>query len=58
MYINRTLLLLLGIAFIFYPSIEEWLAGGNFPWYRIYQFWLLVVLAVYWNQRSRYTDEL
>ena len=58
MYISRALLLLFGIAFIFYPSIEEWLFTGDAAWYRPYLIWLLVVIAAYWNQRSRYPDEL
>ena len=58
MYINRALLLMLGIAFIFYPSIEEWLLSGSVVWHRPYQFWLLIVVAAYWNQRTRDPDEL
>jgi uncharacterized membrane protein len=58
MYINRALLLMLGIAFIFFPSIEEWLFTGDVAWYRPYLIWLLVVIAAYWNQHSRYPDEL
>ena len=49
---------MLGIAFIFYPSIEEWLLSGNIAWYRPYQFWLLIIVAAYWNQRTRDPDEL
>jgi hypothetical protein len=58
MYINRALLLLLGLAFIFYPSIEGWLLNGSTAWHRPYQLWLLIIVAAYWNQRSRYPDEL
>jgi hypothetical protein len=58
MYINRALLLMLGIAFIFYPSIEAWLLSGNAAWHRPYQVWLLIILAAYWNQRTRDPDEL
>jgi uncharacterized membrane protein len=58
MYINRALLLVLGIAFIFYPAIEGWLLSGNMHWHRPYQLWLLVIIAAYWNQRARDQDEL
>jgi uncharacterized membrane protein len=58
MYINRALLLLLGVAVIFFPAIEAWLLSGETPWYRPFQVWLLAVIAAYWNQRSRYPDEL
>ena len=58
MYINRALLMMLGIAFIFIPTIEEWVASGGSAWYRPYQVWTLIIIAAYWNQRSRYPDEL
>ncbi len=58
MYINRALLLLVGILFIFFPMIEEWVSQGGTAWYRPYQIWLIIVIAAYWNQRSRPTDEL
>ncbi|MFK8051012.1 MAG: hypothetical protein AB8B81_21490 [Halioglobus sp.] len=58
MYINKALLLMIGVAFIFYPSFEAWLLEGSSNWHRPYQLWLLVIIAAYWNQRSRDTDEL
>jgi hypothetical protein len=58
MYINRALLLMLGTAFIFYPAIESWLLSSGAAWHRPYQLWLLVVIAAYWNLRSRGNDEL
>lgn len=58
MYINRALLLILGVIFIFMPSLADWVGGDGSTWYRPYQLWLLIVLAIYWNQRSRYPDEL
>jgi uncharacterized membrane protein len=58
MYINRALLLVVGVVLIFFPAIEEWVFSSNTAWYRPYQLWLLIILAAYWNQRSRYTDEL
>ena len=58
MYINRLLLLVAGAFLIFFPAIESWIIHSETAWYRPYQFWLLVVVAAYWNQRSRYRDEL
>jgi len=58
MYINRALLLLVGIALIFFPTIEEWVTSADTAWYRPYQLWLLVIIATYWNQHSRPNDEL
>lgn len=58
MYINRALLLAVGVFIIFSPAVEEWVFHTHTVWYLPYQLWLLVVVAAYWNQRSRYTDEL
>ena len=58
MYINRLLLLISGIALIFFPAIESWVIDSAAAWYRPYQIWLLIVIAAYWNQRTRYRDEL
>ncbi len=58
MYINRALLLVLGGLLIFLPALEEWSFHSPAAWYRPFQLWLLIVLAAWWNQRSRYPDEL
>lgn len=58
MYINRALLLVVGAFMIFSPTITEWVFNSGTNWYRPYPLWLLIVVAAYWNQRSRYTDEL
>lgn len=58
MYVNRALLLLLGLALIFLPAIERWMWHGEAEWYRPYLLWLAAVVAAWWNQRSRYPDEL
>ncbi len=58
MHINRALLLVIGIVLMFFPAIEEWLTGPGATWYRPYQLWLLVIVAAYWNQRTRLPDEL
>ena len=58
MYINRALLLVLGVFIIFSPAAEEWMFHTEPVWYRPFEMWLLIVVAAYWNQRSRYPDEL
>jgi hypothetical protein len=58
MYINRLLLLVAGIVLIFFPAVESWVFDSATAWYRAYQLWLLIVIAAYWNQRTRHPDEL
>ena len=58
MYINRALLLVIGVVLIFFPSLEGWMLGPEGAWYRPFQLWLLIIAAAYWNQRTRYPDEL
>jgi hypothetical protein len=58
MYINRALLLIVCLVVVFLPSLADWVTGSSTAWYRPYQLWVLVVIAVWWNQRSRYPDEL
>jgi hypothetical protein len=58
MYINRVILLILGLLAVCIPDIEDWAFHSPTAWYRPYQFWLLIVAAAWWNQRSRYPDEL
>jgi len=58
MYINRLLFLAAGTFLIFFPALESWIIHSDSAWYRPYLFWLIIVVAAYWNQRSRYPDEL
>ena len=58
MYINRALLLAVGVFIIFSPAVEDWVFRTGGDWYRPYQLWLLVIVGAYWNQRSRDPDEL
>jgi hypothetical protein len=58
MYIHRALLLAFGVLLVFMPSIVDWLSNTDAAWYRPYQLWLLIIVAAFWNQRSRYSDEL
>ena len=57
MYINRLLLLAVGVFMIFSPAVENWVFHSGTAWYRPYPLWLLVVVAAYLNQRTRYPDE-
>ena len=58
MYINRALLFIAGLLFIFYPTVDSWTPDSDTTWYRPFLLWLLVIVATYWNQRSRLPDEL
>ena len=58
MYINRALLLALCVISIFWPAIDSWMSNAIAEWYATYLWWLLALVAAYWNQRSRFTDEL
>ena len=58
MYINRALLLVVGVVLIFFPVIEGWAVSSETAWHRPYLLWLMVIVAAYWNQRTRYPDEL
>ena len=58
MYINRALLLAVGVFLVFSPAVGEWVFNQGTVWHRPYQLWLLIVVAAYWNQRTRYPDEL
>jgi uncharacterized membrane protein len=58
MYINRALIAAFGIFLVFLPTIENWLFSSDAPWLRPYALWFIIVIAAYWNQRSRFPDEL
>jgi hypothetical protein len=58
MYINRLLLAVFGVFLVLQPSVHAWLFSADAPWYRPHLVWLALVFATYWNQRSRYRDEL
>lgn len=58
MYINRTLLLLVSFAILLVPSVQEWVTSGGSAWYRPYIIWAIVILAVWWNQRKSYSDDI
>jgi len=47
-----------GVVLIFFPAIEGWMVNSETAWYRPYLVWLMVIVAAYWNQRTRYPDEL
>jgi hypothetical protein len=58
MQISPPLALLLLLIFVFTPSIQEWITQGDTNWYRPYQVWLGVIVAVFLIQRSSQQDEL
>lgn len=58
MYLNPTLLLLLGLMFVFAPSLQEWVLNGGVAWYRPYIVWAALIVVIYWSQRGKARDEL
>jgi hypothetical protein len=58
MYINRVLLLTICVISLFWPAIDSWMNSAVTGWYTRYLLWLLAIAAAYWNQRSRFMDEL
>jgi hypothetical protein len=57
MYIDRSLLMVLAVALVFFPSALEWISTGGTAWYRPYLLWALLVLLGYWIQRRRQRDD-
>ncbi len=57
MYINRPILLLLLISFIFSPAIFDWMLAADGAWYRPYFFWFALVVIAYWLQPRRGANE-
>ena len=58
MYINRLLLLAVGVFMIFLPLSRTGYSHPARPGTALSPLWLLVVVAAYLNQRTRYPDEL
>lgn len=58
MYINRGLLLIIALAFVFIPAVNTWLWAGSDAWYRPFLLWLVAVLAAWWNMQNPWHDEL
>jgi hypothetical protein len=53
MYINRSLLMVLAVALVFFPGALDWATTVGAAWYRPYLMWGLLVLLGYWLQRKR-----
>ncbi|MBP9034696.1 MAG: hypothetical protein KBG29_12425 [Pseudomonadales bacterium] len=43
MYLNRILLLVLVLLYVFAPMMTDWIAAGGTQWYRPHLIWLLVI---------------
>ena len=43
MYLNRILLLVLVMFYVFAPVLTDWVAAGGTQWYRPHAMWLLVI---------------
>jgi hypothetical protein len=51
MYIQRSLLLVFLIMYIFTPSIQSWVTESGTAWYRPYIAWATAIVFAYWIQR-------
>jgi hypothetical protein len=45
MYLNRILLLVLVLLYVFAPMMADWIAAGGTQWYRPHLIWMLVIAA-------------
>jgi len=45
MYLNRILLLVLVLLYVFAPIMSDWIAAGGTQWYRPHVIWLFVIVA-------------
>ena len=45
MYLNRILLLVLVLLYVFAPLLTDWVAAGGTQWYRPHLIWLSVILV-------------
>ncbi len=46
MYLNRILLLVLVLLYVFAPTMTDWVLTGAAQWYRPHLLWLLVISLV------------
>ena len=58
MYINRALLLIAALAFVFAPAVQDWVSNDQAPWYRAYIIWAVLITIAYLGQRGRYHDDI
>lgn len=57
MYINRILLLVLMLLYVFGPLMGDWISAGGTQWYRPHLLWLGVIAAVGLSMRRDTPDE-
>jgi hypothetical protein len=53
MYINRSLLMVLVVALVLFPSALDWATTAGSAWHRPYLLWGAAILLGYWLQRKR-----
>mgnify|MGYP000847817695 FL=1 len=54
----RGLLLIFGLLFLFFPTLSAWLFTADAPWYRPHIFAAALIVASYFIQREKSSDEL
>lgn len=58
MYINRVLLLIAALAFVFAPAVQDWVTDGEALWYRAYFAWAALILIAYLGQKDPPANDL
>ncbi len=58
MQIHSSLLLLVSFAFVFAPTLSQWLYEAGTAWYRHHLVWLLIIFFIYLSLRQKRPDDL
>lgn len=58
MYINRALLLIAALVFLFAPVVQDWVSGGEGQWFRAYIIWTVFIVIAYLGQTDRNVDDI
>lgn len=55
---NRSIVLVVLIAYIFSPTILSWIINTDGAWYRPYIVWLVMIVVAYIYQKRTPRDDL
>lgn len=58
MYINRALLLIAALVFLFAPVVQDWVSGGETQWFRAYIIWAVFIVIAYLGHTDRNVDDI
>lgn len=57
MYLNRILLLVLILLYVFSPLMSDWVVNGGAQWYRPHLIWVIVITITAIALYRRRTDD-